>query len=293
MPRPKSDLRPFQAKLGTEDREALDRIAELLGLPDRSAALRHAIRDGHTGGIREKLKIALQVSRALEYIHSQKIVHRDIKPENILVDEAGVVKLMDFGIAKTEGLAMTRAGYVLGTPFYMAPEQVTGQPVTEQVDVYAFGVLLFELFTGSKPINGETVERIFYSILNEPLDLGPLRSCGAPEDLAELVAQCTAKDPAQRPRGFAPVCAEIERMSAELDALIEKQNQAYTASLQQVETVVKGFAKVEMPKPQKVKTTIKDLQSQLAYMDKYTKNLEKAKELGLSDELKRAFRWFG
>jgi serine/threonine protein kinase len=112
--------------------------------------LRHAIKGGRTGGVREKLKIAVQVARALEYIHTQKIIHRDIKPENVNLGPTGVVKLMDFGIAKTEGLQMTRAGYVLGTPYYMAPEQVTGANVTEQVDVYAFGVLLFELMTGAK-----------------------------------------------------------------------------------------------------------------------------------------------
>ena len=138
----------------------------------RGEDLRHAIKNAHTGDLRSKLKIAVQVARALQYIHSQKIIHRDIKPENIHINTAGVVKLMDFGIAKTEGLAMTRAGYVLGTPYYMAPEQVTGQNITEQVDVYAFGVLLFEMFTGTKPITGDAVERIFYSILNEPLNTG-------------------------------------------------------------------------------------------------------------------------
>ncbi len=149
----------------------------------RGEDLRHAIKNGHTGDLRNKLRIALQVARALEYIHTQKIVHRDIKPENVHVTTAGVVKLMDFGIAKTEGLAMTRAGYVLGTPYYMAPEQVTGQNVTEQVDVYAFGVLLFELLTGAKPISGDTVERIFYSILNEPLNLDPMYKAGVPQPL--------------------------------------------------------------------------------------------------------------
>src|SRR5580704_12843537 len=145
--------------------------------------LRHAIKGGHTGDQKSKLKIALQVARALGYIHTQKIIHRDIKPENIHINAAGVVKLMDFGIAKTEGLNMTRAGYVLGTPYYMAPEQVTGQNITEQVDVYAFGVLLFELLTGVKPIGGDTVERIFYSILNEPLKLDPLYNAGVPQNI--------------------------------------------------------------------------------------------------------------
>ena len=155
--------------------------------------LRHAIKDGHTGQLRDKLKIAVQVARALAYIHTQKIIHRDIKPENVNLSPTGVVKLMDFGIAKTEGLQMTRAGYVLGTPYYMAPEQVTGQNITEQVDVYAFGVLVFELMTGVKPIAGDTVERIFYSILNEPLNLEPMRQAGAPQAVCDLVAQCTMK----------------------------------------------------------------------------------------------------
>ena len=184
----------------------------------RGEDLRHAIKNGHTGDLSDKLKIALQVARALEYIHSQRIIHRDIKPENMHINAAGVVKLMDFGIAKTEGLAMTRAGYVLGTPYYMAPEQVTGQDVTDQVDVYAFGVLLFELLTGVKPISGDTVERIFYSILNEPLNLEPLYKAGVPQAVCDLVAQCTAKIPAERPQGFAPVCAELERMIADMEA---------------------------------------------------------------------------
>ena len=180
--------------------------------------LRHAIKGGRTGGVREKLKIAVQIARALEYIHTQKIIHRDIKPENVNVSPTGVVKLMDFGIAKTEGLQMTRAGYVLGTPYYMSPEQVTGANVTEQVDVYAFGVLLFELMTGAKPISGDSVERIFYSILNEPLKMEPMVQAGAPEAVCQLVTHCTAKSPAERPQGFGPVIAELERIVAELDA---------------------------------------------------------------------------
>ncbi len=180
--------------------------------------LRHAIKNKHTGELRDKLKIAVQIARALQYIHTQKIIHRDIKPENVNVSPAGVVKLMDFGIAKTEGLQMTRAGYVLGTPYYMAPEQVTGANVTEQVDVYAFGVLLFELMTGAKPISGDTVERIFYSILNEPLNLEPMRQTGVPDSVCDIVAKCTLKNAAERPQGFGPVVAELERILAELDA---------------------------------------------------------------------------
>jgi serine/threonine protein kinase len=137
----------------------------------RGEDLRHAIREGHLGDLQAKLRIALQVARALGYIHSLGIVHRDIKPENIHLTTSGAVKLMDFGIAKTQGLSMTRTGCVMGTPFYMAPEQVLGKNIGPAVDIYAFGALFFELLTGVQAVTGETIERIFYAILNEPLDL--------------------------------------------------------------------------------------------------------------------------
>ena len=199
---------------GEDDQRRPFMVMEFL----RGEDLRHAMRNGHVGDLRNKLKIASQVARALAYVHTQKIVHRDLKPENSHINTAGVVKLIDFGIAKTEGLQMTRAGYVLGTPFYMAPEQVTGEQITEQVDVYAFGVLLFELLTGRKPVDAEAVERIFYSILNEPLKMEPLHDAGVPQSVCDLITHCTAKNPAQRPQGFAPVSAELDRLIADLDA---------------------------------------------------------------------------
>jgi eukaryotic-like serine/threonine-protein kinase len=198
---------------GEDDQHRPFMVMEFL----RGRDLRHAIHGNDIGDLRAKLKIALQVARALSYVHKQKVIHRDIKPENIHISSNGVVKLMDFGIAKTEGLQMTRAGYVLGTPYYMAPEQVTGQNITEQVDVYAFGILLFELLTGKKPITGDAVERIFYSILNEPLKLEPLHEAGVPEAVCDLIARCTAKNPADRPQGFEKVIADLEHAIAEPD----------------------------------------------------------------------------
>jgi serine/threonine-protein kinase len=180
--------------------------------------LRGAIRNGHTGDLRKKLKIALQIARALEFVHKARIIHRDIKPENVHINAAGVVKLMDFGIAKTQDLSMTRAGFVLGTPYYMAPEQVKGEKITDLVDVYAFGILLFELLVGQKPIAGDTVERIFYSILNEPLDLSPLLAAGLPQPVIDLVAACTAKLPAGRPQNFGAIVETLERLREDFDA---------------------------------------------------------------------------
>jgi len=197
---------------GTDPEKGLFMVMEFLQGED----LRHAIKNGHTGDLRSKLHIALQIARALDFIHKNRIIHRDIKPENVHINTAGVVKLMDFGIAKSEDLSRTQPGYVLGTPYYMAPEQVRGEQLTGLVDVYAFGVLLFELLTGQKAFVADSVERIFYSILNVPLDVAPLQSAGVPQPVIQLVAACNAKLPAERPQGFPPIIADLERMIAEL-----------------------------------------------------------------------------
>ena len=180
--------------------------------------LRHAIKDGSTGDTRNKLRIALDLSRALDHIHSEKIIHRDIKPDNVHLTTTGAVKLMDFGISKLQNSTRTTTGVVMGTPYYMAPEQVLGKNVTELVDVYAFGVLLFELMTGVKPVVGDTVERIFYQILQEPLNVEPMRQARIPDPIVELVVRCTEKDPAQRPQGFGEVCVRIRSIMQEWEA---------------------------------------------------------------------------
>jgi eukaryotic-like serine/threonine-protein kinase len=175
-------------------------------------SLRDAIKNGHLGSFQRRLRIALQVARALDYIHARKIIHSDIKPENIHLDAAARVKLVDFGIAKAEGMQLTGSGFTLGTPYYMAPEQVLGKPLTPQADVYAFGILLFELFTGTKPVTGDTVEKIFQQILYEPLNLEPLTRLDTPPRLIDLIARCTAKQLAQRPQNLSAVCDELEVM---------------------------------------------------------------------------------
>ena len=164
----------------------------------RGQDLRQAIQNDQTGDLRGKLEIAKGLARALEHIHSLGIVHRDIKPDNVSIDPNGKVKLMDFGIAKSQTFNITRAGFTLGTPSYMAPEQVRGQQVTPLVDIYAFGLVLIELLTGQKPVQGTSISDVFTKILTQPVDLKPLEERGIPEEIIGLVGQMVEKDPGRR-----------------------------------------------------------------------------------------------
>lgn len=178
----------------------------------RGDDLRSLIAEKKTGDTQRKLEIAIEGAKALKFIHSEKIIHRDIKPDNIHISTTGVVKLIDFGIAKIDELSITKAGYTLGTPYYMAPEQVTGQGITYLVDIYAYGILMFELFTGVRPIEADSIQQIFYKILKEPLDLSALLESNPPDGLMELVAACTQKDPSRRPQSFDEVIEHLRRI---------------------------------------------------------------------------------
>jgi serine/threonine protein kinase len=173
-------------------------------------SLRSQIREGRSGDLRAKLLLARQIAGALAYVHSKGIIHRDVKPDNIWVDVTGQVKLVDFGIAKSDALSLTGAGFTVGTPYYMAPEQIRGLKPTHLVDVYSFGVLLFELATGVRPFEGPAVDQIFDSIQHQPLDLGLLQRVGVPTNLSDLIQELADKDPSKRPPNFAAVIRRID-----------------------------------------------------------------------------------
>jgi serine/threonine-protein kinase len=176
--------------------------------------LREALRGGRAGDLRKRLLIARQVANALAYVHSKRIIHRDVKPDNIRIDTSGNIKLMDFGVAKSGELSLTASGFTVGTPYYMAPEQIRGAKPTHLVDIYAFGVVLFELVTETRPFEAPTPGEIFDLILSRPLDTRPLVRLGVPSSLVDLIRAATDKDPAQRPQDFSAVVVRIDEILA-------------------------------------------------------------------------------
>ena len=175
----------------------------------RGEDLREAIRSGRAGTLENRLRIASEIAAALAYVHERGIIHRDIKPENIHIDPNGKVKLMDFGIAKTANLALTRTGMAMGTPYYMSPEQVAGRATSPLVDVYAFGMLFYELLTGVRGITAETMEQVFFQILHQPLDAAAMESAGVPPAIRDLILRCTAKAAEQRPQSMREVLTKL------------------------------------------------------------------------------------
>jgi serine/threonine protein kinase len=139
-----------------------------------------------------------QVCSALDHAHMHKIVHRDIKPANIMIQNNGLVKVTDFGIAKMMSMGMTQAGQILGTPNYMSPEQVKGRPIDGRSDIFSLGVILYELVTGEKPFGGQNITTVIYKIINEnPIPPRELDATIHP-GLSYVISKALAKNPDER-----------------------------------------------------------------------------------------------
>jgi Tol biopolymer transport system component/aminoglycoside phosphotransferase (APT) family kinase protein len=196
-------------------------IAAIYGLEDEGSvrAIVMELVDGQTLTgplpVADALPIAKQIAEALEYAHDRGIIHRDLKPANIKLTREGTVKVLDFGLAKamdeavdvplsfqnsmspTLSLAATHAGVILGTAAYMAPEQAKGKPADRRSDIWAFGVVLYELLTGHRMFGGDSVPETLASVMKDPIAFGRLPP-DTPSPVRALVARCLEREPRRR-----------------------------------------------------------------------------------------------
>jgi serine/threonine-protein kinase len=171
--------------------------------------------------IRDALGFFRQIAWALEATHARSIIHRDLKPENVKITPEGIVKVLDFGLAREvvesidasdptrTGRQLTEAGTIIGTVAYMSPEQARSQPLDKRTDIWSFGVCLYEALTGALPFKGSSAADVRANVLKEEPDYEALPG-DLPVDIGKLVRRCLKKDPNQRLRDIGDARLEIE-----------------------------------------------------------------------------------
>ncbi|MDX1618583.1 MAG: protein kinase [Balneolaceae bacterium] len=160
----------------------------------------------------QKIEIALQVAQALQAAHEKGVIHRDVKPGNIMIDPKGNARMMDFGLARIQGSEhITKTGDTLGTPAYMSPEQVRGGEIDERSDIWSYGVVLYELFTGERPFQGVYEPAILYAITeNEPEPASDVTP-NIPEYIERIIHRCLQKAPDERYQDIGTLIDEIHK----------------------------------------------------------------------------------
>ena len=164
---------------------------------------------------RKGIDLALQICAGLQEAHAQGIVHRDLKPENVMIDSNGNVKIMDFGIARSMEALTKLTGAMIGTPAYMAPEQVAGKSVDFRTDIYSLGLMLYEMFTGSQAFQADTAVAVALKQMREtpvaPHEVEP----NIPVGLERVILKCLEKEPAKRYQSVAELAAALKSPSAQ------------------------------------------------------------------------------
>jgi len=187
--------------------------------------LESLVKEGEKLPLSESTRVALEVADALSYAHARGMVHRDVKPANIMISEEGHVVLTDFGIAKIlSSPSFTATGAMIGTPAYMSPEQGLGQPGDERSDLYALGVLFYQMATGHLPFDADTPLAVIMKHVNEPVPQPSASVEGLPPEVQDVIVKALAKDPDERYQS-------ADDFAADLYAAAESSDMAVAASL--------------------------------------------------------------
>jgi len=175
--------------------------------------LKGLIRESGALGTGRALSIAKQVAEGLCEAHNLGVIHRDLKPQNIMVDKEGTAKIMDFGIARSlRAAGMTAEGMIIGTPEYMAPEQVEGLEADQRTDIYAMGAILFEMVTGRVPFEGDSPLSVAYKHKNEPPPPPRKLNAEIPEPFNKLILRCLEKEKDNRYQTAEELLADLIRI---------------------------------------------------------------------------------
>jgi len=159
--------------------------------------------------------VGARVAEALEYVHFQKLLHRDVKPGNVMISVDGEVKLLDFGIAKDQTKGdLTKEGVLVGSPAYMAPEVLVGEEEDATADVWALGVMLYELASGRKPFRGSTSKELFGAVRNGRFPRLRAVAPGVSRRLARAIERCLSRKKGARWQAAGPLARELERCAA-------------------------------------------------------------------------------